>query len=107
MQLPDWILLTSAIVGHVVLWVMLFNRMHSTGLPCALLKALNKILGTIFLATLVGIFVVGRRRRLSDISWDTAVDWLVLCYWIICCLAGVWVVLHWVRRRLSLRRGPV
>ena len=96
-----------ALLGHAALWIGLVNRVHATGAPRWLVKALSLFgYGTLVLAPLVFAFVWWRSSQ-PLLDWLTGVHagpmrWYAMVCWV---LAAI-VITFWAHR-VSLTSMPI
>lgn len=100
-----WCLL--ALLGHLALWVGMFNRLHATDWPRWVIDALEKpvllsllgILGAVLYA-----LTISPEFAASPLAVITGVVWSRIYFWL-CCGIGAVVCGGWVHR-VCLRRVP-
>jgi predicted MPP superfamily phosphohydrolase len=113
MSPADLPLALLACFGHVVLWIAVFNWLHSTPLACSLVKRLEKVIlltVAVIFATLATIWVVRGIPPWRPAAAETQngllsgpLSWLIAAYMVTCWVAAVWWTVSWMRRRILYR----
>ena len=94
-----------ALLGHLALWVALFNRLHSLAIPDRVQDHVEKwVLGGLLGGPALVVWAVHRRPELlfhpAELLAGTPA---VLGYAALCLGMGTWVTVRWLQRKL---RGP-
>ncbi len=95
---------TFAIVGHLGLWSVFFNRIHATAWPRRSRKRSEKlIIAGVFVPM---IWVLAMMISRGTIVFDSVADWFQPAYWYgtVCTLLGCFFCLRWCWRRLATPR---
>lgn len=102
----EFVSLPFALLGHLAIWVCLFNRLHAFGLSCRVIKLLEKLILLLALAIPAG-YAWSRLAGSGDILAPGAaipVRFLLLGYLLCCWIAALWVVTVWTWRTIGARR---
>lgn len=101
--LVSWLLLLPAALGHLALWVTVFNLLHATRLPCRTVSRLEKFI----LLAVAGMpaLLVAEVLAIGNLPWSTGGDGMLLvllqAYAGLCWLAAaVWSGM-WLYRRFG------
>ncbi len=95
----------ATFLGHLALWVALFNRLHSLGIPDRIKEQIEKlVLAGLVAGPGLAVWAVHRRPELLYQPWE----WVrgapaVAVYAGGCVAMGMWVVLRWTQRRVRGR----
>lgn len=99
----DYVLWAVMLVGHLAIWCVIFNRIHATAFPRHIRKLAEKF---IILAVLVGLLwfaclaIFNQTMSIEAIVKNIFVSRV---YLLATFLAGVYFILRWIFRKISLR----
>lgn len=94
-------------IGHLALWVMIVNRLHATGWPRPLIKAIDKVIYSIVLGLPIAVVArlsMSHESSLEELFEPAWLNRLWLGYSAVCGLAALVVALTWFQRRTSRHR---
>lgn len=105
----DIVLLLLALLGHAVIWVAFYNRVHSTGMSYRLCRIVGFTgLGCMGLIALwLGVRFGRAGWTILDHRHGARVPWPVLVYLGVCWIAAVASVVWWIWRHLIYRPPKV
>ncbi len=95
-----------ALVGHVALWTVVFNRLHATGLPRRAINLLEKAIAVVVVAVPAAIMWQRAVAGSAVLPWPPAslTDAAVVAYTAVCLIAAVRVSAAWIARRAAAQR---
>jgi hypothetical protein len=100
-------IVAAALVGHVALWTVVFNRLHATGLARGTIDVLEKVIALVVVAVPVAVVWQRAMAATAMLPWPPASlgDAMVLAYIGVCVIAVVRVSVAWFARRAA-SQGP-
>ncbi len=114
MEWIKWIIaLGVAMIGHIGLWCVAFNRIHASARPRSSRKLSEKIIFLIVVIPIVYVMTAvvewakqgvapGFNEKLLG-SHRFQLESLGFLYLSICCLLGIYFLLRWIYRKFKIR----
>lgn len=106
MHLLLYLLVPLTCLGHLALWIGIFNRLHATALSCRWINALEKLIFlTILLLPLPIVWHGIETGTWIALPPSATVEWIVLVYLVPCWAMALGVVPVWLGQHI-FRRDP-